>query len=168
MGFIGIQNFPTVGLIDSSSYFRHCLEQTDMGYAREVEMIAKARRFGLLTTPYVFSEEEAVAMIRAGADIIVIHLGLTVGAVKGAKSADLNESVKKIRSIIQVVRQEDERSIILVHGGPLDSMKACEFVLEKVGRKNLNGFYGASTFERTPPYEAIQNTVEKFRKLNLA
>ncbi len=111
LGFIGIQNFPTVGLIDSSSYFRRCLEQTDMGYAREVEMIAKARRFGLLTTPYVLSEEEAVAMIRAGADIIVIHLGLTVGAIKGAKSADLNESVKKIRSIIQVVNRKTKEAL---------------------------------------------------------
>ena len=166
MGFAGIQNFPTVGLIDGK--FRENLEETGMSYAREVECIAAARQLDLLTTPYVFNPEEARAMMsQAGADIIVAHMGLTTSGSIGARTAmTLEESIPKVAAIVAASKQERPDVLVLCHGGTDRAMPAdAEIVLQRVG--GLDGFYGASSMERLPAEMAITAQTREFKKLRL-
>jgi predicted TIM-barrel enzyme len=164
MGIVGIQNFPTVGLIDGK--FRQNLEETGMGFDKEVAMIKRAHELGFLTTPYVFSVKEAEQMTRAGADLLVAHLGLTVGGENGGKTApNMDESVKTLQAIIDAVRKIKPNIIIICHGGPLNSVDAVNYVLKNT--HGLHGFYGASPIEREPAKLAIQQTVEKYKGLKI-
>lgn len=168
MGFCGVQNFPTVGLIDAGSSFRQGLEETGMGYDCEVRMVRKAKELGLLTTPYVFDKDEARRMVGAGADVVVAHMGLTMSASggdgTGAKSGkSLEDCVKVIGEIVEVVRKMNEEVIVLCHGGPIATPKDAEFVLSKC--KGVHGFFGASSIERLPVEEAIANKTKEFKAL---
>jgi len=161
-GFAGVQNFPTVGLIDGN--FRANLEETGMSYALEVDMIAKARAKGLFTTPYVFCEADAAAMAQAGADIIVCHLGLTTGGAIGAetslKLADCPAIVDKWAAAALAVNPD---AIILVHGGPVAMPEDAEYVLKNT--KTCHGFYGASSMERLPTEVALTEQTRKFKMI---
>jgi predicted TIM-barrel enzyme len=155
-GFSGVQNFPTVGLIDG--VFRANLEETNMGYDKEIEMIAMAH---LLTTPYVFDVKDAVAMTQAGADILVAHMGLTTSGSIGAHTAkSLDECVGLIDEIVAAARAIRDDVIILCHGGPIAEPEDAAFVLGKC--KDVDGFYGASSMERLPTERAIKAQVEAF------
>jgi predicted TIM-barrel enzyme len=159
-GFSGVQNFPTVGLIDGT--FRRNLEETGMSYALEVEMIAMAHRKGLLTTPYVFSAADATAMARAGADIIVCHLGLTTGGSIGADTAlKLTDCPAKVDAWAQAALAVNPDIIILVHGGPVSEPTDAEYVLKHT--KHCHGFYGASSMERLPTERALTEQTRKFK-----
>jgi predicted TIM-barrel enzyme len=161
-GFAGVQNFPTVGLIDG--VFRANLEETGMGYALEIEAIAKSRRMDLLTTPYVFSPEDATAMAKAGADILVAHMGLTTAGSIGAHTAkSLDESVALIDQIAAAARAVNPGVIMLCHGGPIAMPDDAAYVLKKC--KDIQGFYGASSMERLPTEKAIKAQVEEFGKI---
>ncbi len=161
-GFAGVQNFPTVGLIDGN--FRANLEETGMGFALEVDMIARARAKGLLTTPYVFCEADAAAMAGAGADIIVCHLGLTTGGSIGAetslKLADCPGIVDKWAAAALAVKPD---AIILVHGGPVAMPDDAAFVLAHT--KTCHGFYGASSMERLPAELALTEQTRAFKRI---
>jgi len=162
LGFAGVQNFPTVGLIDG--VFRQNLEETGMGYALEVEAIRKAHEKGLLTTPYVFSAEDAVEMTKAGADVIVCHMGLTTKGSIGAKTAKtLDECVKLIDEWAEAARSVREDIIVLCHGGPIAMPEDADYVFKRC--KYVHGFYGASSMERLPTEQAIKAQVEKFVNL---
>lgn len=162
VGFAGVQNFPTVGLIDGT--FRQNLEETGMSYAMEVEMIAMARAKGLLTTPYAFSEGDAAAMAAAGADIIVAHLGLTTGGSIGAetalKLADCPAVVDRLAAAALAVKPD---AIILVHGGPVATPADAEFVLK--ASAVCHGFYGASSMERLPAETALTEQTRAFKRI---
>ncbi len=162
MGFAGVQNFPTVGLIDGT--FRANLEETGMSYQLEVDMIAQAHKKDMLTTPYVFSEADATAMAKAGADIIVCHLGLTTGGSIGAgtslKLADCPAIVDTWAAAARKVRDD---VIILVHGGPVSEPADAEFVLSQ--SKLVQGFYGASSMERLPTEKALVEQTRKFMQI---
>ena len=159
MGFAGIQNFPTVGLIDG--VFRANLEETGMGYDKEVECVAAACDLDLLTTPYVFNVQEAALMTEAGADIIVAHMGLTTGGSIGADTAKtLQQSVEEIQNIIKTSKGINEDVLVLCHGGPIAEPEDVQFVVENV--KDLDGFYGASSMERLPTERALTNQVREF------
>lgn len=163
LGFSGIQNFPTVGLIDGM--FRSNLEETGMGYGLEVECIAAAHQLGLLTTPYVFDPQQAVEMTRAGADILVAHMGLTTGGAIGAESAlTLDDCVKRVTEIADAGRSVRSDVIVLCHGGPIAMPNDAQYVLD---RCNVHGFYGASSMERLPTEVAIKSQVADFMKLKL-
>jgi predicted TIM-barrel enzyme len=165
LGFSGVQNFPTVGLIDG--IFRANLEETGMGFALEVEMIRRAHALDLLTTPYVFSEEDAVAMTEAGADIIVCHLGLTTGGGIGATTArTLDGSVEAVVAWAKAARSVRDDVIVLVHGGPVSMPDDARYVLDRA--PGVNGFYGASSMERLPVEEAIVHQVQAFASLRVA
>lgn len=162
MGFAGIQNFPTVGLIDGT--FRANLEETGMSFDLEIDIIARAHSMDMLTTPYVFSREDAVAMTEAGADIVVCHLGLTTGGAIGAETAaTLDECVEKINEWADAVRSVRDDVIVLCHGGPIAMPADAAYVL--AGCKGCNGFYGASSMERLPTEVAIRVQVEDFAKM---
>lgn len=162
MGFAGVQNFPTVGLIDGM--FRQNLEETDMGYDKEVEMIAAAHDLDMLTTPYVFSAEDAQAMTQAGADIIVCHMGLTTKGSIGAKTArTLEDSVKLIDEWADAAKSVREDVIVLCHGGPIAMPEDADYVLRNC--RSVNGFYGASSMERLPAEVAIKEQTAAFKKL---
>jgi predicted TIM-barrel enzyme len=162
LGFVGVQNFPTVGLIDG--VFRQNLEETGMGYALEVEAIRKASQAGFLTTPYVFSAEDAAAMTEAGADIIVCHMGLTTKGSIGAKtSKTLDDCVGLIDRWAAAAREVREDVIVLCHGGPIAMPDDAQYVLERC--TGINGFYGASSMERLPTEVAIKEQIERFKKL---
>jgi len=162
VGFAGVQNFPTVGLIDG--VFRRNLEETGMSFALEVEMIAAARAKGLLTTPYAFTEGDAAAMAGAGADIIVVHLGLTTGGSIGAETAlkleDCPAVVDRLAAAAHAVRPD---AIILVHGGPVASPADAEFVLKRAAV--CHGFYGASSMERLPAEIALTEQTRAFKRI---
>jgi predicted TIM-barrel enzyme len=162
VGFAGVQNFPTVGLIDG--VFRQNLEETGMSYALEVEMVAMARAKGLLTTPYAFTEGDAAAMAGAGADIIVAHLGLTTGGSIGAetalKLADCPAVVDRLAAAALAVKPD---AIILVHGGPVAMPADAEFVLKNT--KVCHGFYGASSMERLPAEIALTEQTRAFKRI---
>jgi len=165
IGFSGVQNFPTVGLIDG--VFRANLEETEMGYDKEVSMIAEAHRQDLLTTPYVFSSDDARAMAAAGADIIVCHLGLTTGGRIGARTAlSLDDCVERIREWSAAARAVREDVIVLCHGGPISEPADAQYVLERVS--GLNGFYGASSMERLPVETSVSDRAREFLSLDLA
>jgi predicted TIM-barrel enzyme len=162
MGFSGIQNFPTVGLIDG--VFRKNLEETGMGYGLEVDLIAKAREKDLLTTPYVFNADEAAAMAKAGADIIVAHLGLTTGGSIGAETAlKLEDCPKLIGEWAEAARKVRKDVIILCHGGPISSPLDAEYILKTV--PGIHGFYGASSMERLPVETALTEQVRAFKTI---
>ncbi|KAJ9615518.1 ToMV susceptible protein tm-1(GCR26) [Cladophialophora chaetospira] len=164
MGFCGIQNFPTVGLIDGT--FRANLEETGMGYDKEVEMISEARKLDLLTTPYAFNVDEAQRMTTAGADILVCHTGLTTSGSIGAKTGkSLDDCVKLIQEMRDAAIRINPEVIILCHGGPIAEPNDADYVLSRV--KGIHGFYGASSMERLPVEVAITNTTKEFKDLKI-
>jgi len=159
LGFSGVQNFPTVGLIDGT--FRANLEETGMGYALEVEMIARARALDLLTTPYVFSESDTQAMAAAGADIVVCHLGLTTGGAIGAGTAlTLADCIERINAWGAVAKAVNPEVIVLCHGGPIATPDDAQHVLAQCPA--CHGFYGASSMERLPVETALTQTTQRF------
>jgi predicted TIM-barrel enzyme len=162
MGFAGVQNFPTVGLIDGQ--FRINLEETGMSYDAEVEMIAQAHDLDLLTTPYVFNVEEAKKMAQAQADILVAHMGLTTSGSIGAKTGkSLDDCVKLIQDIRGAAVKIKPDVIVLCHGGPIVAPRDAEYVLSRT--KGVQGFYGASSMERLPVEDAITNITKSFKAL---
>lgn len=161
-GFAGVQNFPTVGLIDG--VFRQNLEETGMSYALEVEMIALAHQKGLLTTPYVFNATDAVAMTQAGADIIVCHLGLTTGGSIGASTAlTLAQVPALVDDWAQAAMAVNPDIIVLVHGGPVSEPADAEYVLKNT--RHCHGFYGASSMERMPTERALTAQTKTFKAI---
>ncbi|MEM5492867.1 phosphoenolpyruvate hydrolase family protein [Hoeflea sp. AS16] len=161
-GFSGVQNFPTVGLIDGT--FRANLEETGMSYQLEVDMIAMASKKGLLTTPYVFSEADAAAMAGAGADIIVVHLGLTTGGSIGAETGvKLADAPALTDAWAKAALDVNPDVIVLVHGGPVASPEDADFVLKNT--KYCHGFYGASSMERLPTEIALTAQTKKFKQI---
>ncbi len=162
LGFSGVQNFPTVGIIDGT--FRQSLEETGINYATEVEMIGQAHALDLLTTPYVFSAAEAVAMTEAGADFIVPHMGVTTGGTIGATTAkSLDACVQLIDEWGEAARRVRKDVIVIAHGGPISSPEDVAYVLKH--SSHCNGFYGASSMERLPTEIAIKAHVERFRQV---
>ena len=159
LGFSGVQNFPTVGLIDGS--FRANLEETGMGYGLEVAMIESARALDLLTTPYVFSEADAAEMARAGADIVVCHLGLTTGGAIGAGTAlTLENCIGRIEAWSAAARAVRPDVFVLCHGGPIATPADAQYVLDRC--PGCHGFYGASSMERLPVETALTETTRRF------
>ena len=162
LGFSGVQNFPTVGLFDG--VIRKQLEETGMGYALEVQTMRTAAQLDLLTTPYVFSEQNARDMAQAGADIIVCHLGLTTGGTVGADTAlGLKDCVPLIESWAAAARKVNKDAIVLCHGGPIATPKDAQFILKSC--PGCNGFYGASSMERLPSEIALTDTTRKFKRI---
>ena len=162
LGFAGIQNFPTVGLIDG--LFRANLEETGMSYALEVDLIAEARAQDLLTTPYVFNVEEAKLMTQAGADIVVAHMGLTTSGTIGAKSAKtLADCVREVQAIADASKSLREDCLVLCHGGPIANPEDAVYMLKHC--KGIDGFYGASSMERLPTEIAITEQVRRFTQI---
>ena len=162
LGFSGVQNFPTVGLIDG--VFRANLEETGMGFGLEVEMIRAAHEADLLTTPYVFSEADAVAMAQAGADIVVCHMGLTTSGSIGAQTAkSLEDCVALIDAWAQAARAVREDVIVLCHGGPIASPEDATYVLRNA--RHVHGFYGASSMERLPTETAMTAQTKAFKAI---
>jgi predicted TIM-barrel enzyme len=162
LGFAGVQNFPTVGLIDG--VFRANLEETGMSYALEIDMIAKAREKDLLTTPYVFTEKEAAAMAIAGADIIVCHLGLTTGGTIGAQTAlKLTDCPAHIDTWASAALGVNPDILVLAHGGPISDPDDADFIMRNT--RNCHGFYGASSMERLPVERALTDQVRKFKAI---
>jgi predicted TIM-barrel enzyme len=164
-GFAGVQNFPTVGLFDGT--IRLGLEETGMGYSLEVDMIAQARELDLLTCPYVFTPEEAVAMAKAGADILIPHMGLTTKGAIGAKTAvSLEESAKRVQAMADAAKAANPEVLVLCHGGPISEPEDVRYILDHT--KGIVGFFGASSIERLPTEVAITNCVKQFKGLTLA
>jgi predicted TIM-barrel enzyme len=164
LGFSGVQNFPTVGLFDG--VIRAQLEETGMGYALEVQMIERARRHDLLTTPYVFSEENARDMARAGADIVVCHLGLTTGGNIGARTAlTLEACVPLIDAWAAAARSVNPDVLVLCHGGPIATPDDAAYILGKA--RDCHGFYGASSMERLPTETALTETTRTFKRIGI-
>jgi predicted TIM-barrel enzyme len=162
LGFSGVQNFPTVGLIDG--LFRANLEETGMSYGLEVEMIALAHSKDMLTTPYVFNAEEARAMAKAGADVIVCHFGLTTGGVIGAQTGRaLSDCPALLDEWAEAALAVNKDAIILAHGGPVAEPDAAQYVLRHA--RNCHGFYGASSMERLPTERAMTEQTRKFKGL---
>ena len=162
LGFSGVQNFPTVGLIDGT--FRANLEETGMSYSLEVEMIERAHRLDLLTTPYVFNEADARAMAGAGADIVVCHLGLTTGGSIGASTAlKLADTVPLVNAWAAAARAVNPEVIVLCHGGPIATPDDARYVL--VHCTGCQGFYGASSMERLPTETALIETTRRFTQI---
>src|SRR5438128_8942443 len=161
-GFSGVQNFPTVGLIDGT--FRQGLEETGMGFGLEVEMIREAHALGLLTCPYVFNEDEARAMARAGADVLIPHMGLTTKGTIGARSAlTLDEAARRVQALCDAARAVNPGLLVLCHGGPIAEPEDAQYVLEHT--EGVVGFFGASSIERLPTEVAITNCVRRFKEL---
>lgn len=164
IGFSGVQNFPTVGLIDG--VYRQNLEETGMGYNLELEMIAKAHEMGFLTTPYVFNEEEAKQMAKAGADVLVAHMGLTTKGTIGAKTAlTLEDAAPKVQKIHDAAKNVNSDIIVICHGGPIAEPEDAAYILEHT--EGVVGFFGASSIERLPTERAITEQVQKFKRINL-
>ena len=162
IGFSGVQNFPTVGLIDG--LYRQNLEETGMGYGEEVEMIRTAHEMGLLTTPYAFNPQEGEQMAAAGADIVVAHAGLTTkGAIGATTALTLAESVGFVQAICDAARGVSEEVIVLCHGGPISEPEDAEYVLQNT--TGVDGFYGASSMERLPVEVAITEHVKKYKAI---
>ena len=163
-GFSGIQNFPTVGLIDG--LFRQNLEETGMGFGLEIEMIRLARQMNLLTTPYCFNPDEAKAMAEAGADIVVAHLGLTTkGSIGATTAVTLEDAPAKVQEIADAAKSVNPEVIVLCHGGPISEPPDAEYVLQRT--KGIHGFYGASSMERLPVEKAITETMKAYKAIRL-
>src|SRR5436190_6845890 len=161
-GFSGIQNFPTVGLIDGT--FRQGLEETEMGYGLEVDLIRTAHEMGLLTTPYAFNDDEASAMAKAGADILIPHMGLTTKGSIGAKTAlTLDDAAKRVQAMHDAAKKVNTDILVLCHGGPISEPEDAQYILDHT--EGVVGFYGASSVERLPTEIAITNCVKKFKEL---
>jgi predicted TIM-barrel enzyme len=164
MGFDGIQNFPTVGLIDG--VFRQNLEETGMGYGREVAMVREARRLDLLTCPYVFDADTAKAMAEAGADVLVAHLGLTTKGSIGARTAlTLEESARRVQVMHDAARAVRKDIIVLCHGGPIAEPEDAEYVLART--TGVAGFFGASSIERLAAESGIEAQARRFREMTM-
>ena len=162
MGFSGVQNFPTVGLIDG--VFRQNLEETDMGYDLEVEMIRKAHELDLLTTPYVFDPDQASKMAEAGADILVAHMGLTTKGTIGAKTAlTLDDCVVKVRDIMEAGREVNPDIMVICHGGPIAEPEDAKYVIDRID--GIDGFFGASSIERFAAEKGITAQTEAFKEI---
>jgi predicted TIM-barrel enzyme len=161
-GFSGVQNFPTVGLFDGT--FRQGLEETGMGYGLEVDLIRQAREMNLLTTPYCFNPEEAIAMAEAGADIIIAHMGLTTKGTIGATSAvTLEDSARRVQAIHDAAKRVRTDVIVLCHGGPIAEPADAQYILDLTS--GVSGFYGASSMERLPVEPAIRDRVAEFTRI---
>lgn len=162
VGFSGVQNFPTVGLIDGM--FRQNLEETGMGYGPEVEMIRLAHEMDMLTTPYAFNEEEARMMAGAGADILVAHMGLTTKGSIGAQTAlTLDEAVERVQKLHDAAKEINPDILVICHGGPIAEPEDAEYVLKRT--TGVAGFYGASSAERLPTERAIKEQIESFKRI---
>lgn len=165
IGFSGVQNFPTVGLIDGS--FRANLEATGMSYAMEVDAIEIAHGLDLFTSPYVFTVDEAKAMVKAGADQLVVHVGLTTAGTIGAGAAlTLDEAIERVMTIAEAGRSARSDIIVLCHGGPFDEPENVGAALRRM--PGVHGFFGASSIERLPTERAIRGQVEEFKRLPMA
>jgi len=163
-GFAGVQNFPTVGLCDG--LFRANLEETGMGYDKEIEMIRLAARRDMLTTPYAFNEEEGRRMAAAGADVIVAHLGLTTKGKIGAQTAiPLEQAPAAVQRIADGARAENPEVIVLCHGGPISEPEDAAYVLQRT--QQVHGFYGASSMERLPVEQAITEQIRRFAAITM-
>ncbi len=161
-GFSGVQNFPTVGLIDGQ--FRQNLEETGMGFDKEVEMIASAHDLDLLTCPYVFNEREAEQMAAAGADVLIPHMGLTTKGSIGAKTAlTLADAAKRVQSLCDAAKRVNPEILVLCHGGPISEPSDVEYILANT--KGIVGFFGASSIERLPTEIAITQCVKQFKQI---
>lgn len=160
IGFAGVQNFPTVGLIDG--VFRANLEETGMGYGHEIDMIRLAHELDLLTSPYVFDEDQAKDMARAGADILVPHMGLTTSGTIGAKTAlTLEEAAAKVQQLADAARSVNPDILCLCHGGPIANPTDAQYILDHTD--GIVGFYGASSIERFPTEVGIRAQTEEFK-----
>jgi predicted TIM-barrel enzyme len=165
LGFSGVQNFPTVGLIDGT--FRVNLEATGMGYQKEIEMIQVAHAMNFFTAPYVFDGEQAIAMAEAGADMLVAHVGLTTaGSIGAAVALSLDQAVDRVRVIAEAGRGVRKDLLVICHGGPFDEPEAVAHGLARL--PGVDGFFGASSIERLPTERAIQTQVAAFKSLKLA
>lgn len=163
-GFSGVQNFPTVGLIDGK--YRLGLEETGMGYGLEVDMIRMAGEMGLLTTPYAFNPDEAAAMARAGADILIPHMGLTTKGMIGAHTAvSLEDAARQVQAMHDAARRVKRDILVLCHGGPIAEPADAQYILDHT--EGIVGFYGASSMERLPVEPAITGRVQEFTHLAL-
>lgn len=161
-GFSGVQNFPTVGLIDGT--FRVGLEETGMGYGLEVDMIRMAHEMDLLTCPYVFNEDDAVAMTKAGADVLVPHMGLTTkGSIGASTAVTLDESVTRIQKMHDAAKKARKDVIVLCHGGPIAEPEDAQYVLSRT--QDIAGFFGASSMERLPTEVAITENARRFKAM---
>ena len=159
-GFSGVQNFPTVGLIDG--LYRQNLEETGMGFGLEVDMIRQAHELGLLTCPYVFNEEEARAMAGAGADVLIPHMGLTTKGSIGARTAlTLEQAAGRVQSLCDAAKKVKPDILVLCHGGPISEPEDAQFILSHT--KGVVGFFGASSIERLPTEVAITECVKRFK-----
>lgn len=164
IGFSGVQNFPTVGLMDG--VFRQNLEETGMGYDLEVEMIHLAHEMDLLTCPYVFNEDDARNMAEAGADVLVPHMGLTTKGAIGAKTAiTLEESAKRVQAMHDVAKAANPDILVLCHGGPIAEPEDAQYILENT--TGVVGFFGASSIERLPTEKAITDQVRSFKNIRI-
>ena len=162
-GFSGVQNFPTVGLIDG--IFRQNLEETDMGYGPEVEMIRTAHNLGMLTTPYAFNSLEAEQMADAGADILVAHMGLTTKGTIGARTAlTLEDAAQKVQEIHDAAKSVNPEILVICHGGPIAEPDDAQYILDHTN--GVVGFYGASSAERLPTEQAIKAQIESFKSIS--
>jgi predicted TIM-barrel enzyme len=162
MGFNGVQNFPTVGLIDGT--FRQNLEETGMGYQLEVDMIRVAHELDLLTCPYVFDPEQAQAMAEAGADVLVAHMGLTTKGTIGAKTAlTLDDCIDRINAIIKAGKAVNPEVLVICHGGPIAEPDDAQYVISRI--QELDGFFGASSIERFAAERGIKAQTELFKDI---
>ncbi|WP_138004869.1 phosphoenolpyruvate hydrolase family protein [Halalkalirubrum salinum] len=165
-GFSGVQNFPTVGIFDRDSTFRANIEETGMGYDKEVDMIQEASEQGMLTCPYVFTEEEAREMTEAGADVVVSHMGLTTSGDIGAEtSLDLETAAERVQAHHDAVKEVNEDALVICHGGPIAWPEDAQYILDNT--EGVVGFFGASSLERLPTEEAIENQARKFKGMDL-
>ena len=163
-GFSGVQNFPTVGLIDGS--MRQGLEETDMGYGKEVDMIRLANEIGLLTCPYVFTEDEAKDMAKAGADVLIPHMGLTTKGSIGAKTAlTLADAAKKVQALADAAKKVKPDILVLCHGGPISEPADAQYIIKNT--QGIVGFFGASSIERLPTELAITGCVKQFKGMKI-
>jgi len=164
IGFDGVQNFPTVGLIDG--VFRQNLEETGMGYDLEVEMIRQAHELDMLTCPYVFNENDAIKMAKAGADVLVPHMGLTTKGSIGATTAlTLEESAKRVQAMRDAAVKINPEILVLCHGGPIAEAEDAQYIFNHT--QGISGFFGASSMERLPTEVGIENQARSFKTLKL-
>ena len=164
IGFDGVQNFPTVGLMDGQ--FRRNLEETGIRYSQEVDMIREARKLDMLTCPYVFTEEEAAAMAEAGADVIVAHMGTTSkGSIGAMTTLSLEESAERIQAIHDAAKRINPKVMVICHGGPVAEPKDAQYIYENT--EGIVGFFGASSIERLATEPAIESRARGFKELEL-
>jgi predicted TIM-barrel enzyme len=164
MGFDGVQNFPTVGLFDG--LMRSNLEETGMSYSLEVEMVRQARELEMLTCPYVFTPEESRQMAKAGADVLVPHMGLTTKGSIGAETAlDLEESAKRVQAMHDAAKEVNPDILVLCHGGPIAEPQDAQYIFDHT--EGIGGFFGASSIERLATEPAIENQARNFKNLSL-